>query len=109
MKKVYQIQSRNEGEEEIHYPAARDAEKIKEKQGDEDARRYVLDIFVDKVYLYEDSMIVTFHFIDDKQELSYDETLEMIENHAYLVDSVNDPEAYMESGSDEEQPFGTES
>ena len=54
-------------------------------------------------------MIVTFHFIDDKQELSYDETLETIENHAYLVDGVNDPEAYMESGSDEEQPFGTES
>ena len=66
---------------------------------DEDVRRYVLDIFVDKLYLYEDSMIVTFHFIDDKQELSYDETLEMIKNHAYLVDSVNDPETHVESGS----------
>ena len=44
-------------------------------------------------------MIVTFHFIDDKQELSYDETLEMIKNHAYLVDSVNDPETHVESGS----------
>ena len=27
--------------------------------------------FVDKVYLHEDSMIITFYFIDDKQELSY--------------------------------------
>lgn len=59
-------------------------------------REYVLDIFVDKIYVYEDKMVITFHFTDDKQELSYEDTLEMIENHKYLMDCVNDPEAHVE-------------
>ena len=41
-------------------------------------------------------MVITFHFTDDKQELSYEDTLEMIENHRYLMDCVNDPEAHVE-------------
>ena len=59
-------------------------------------REYVLDIFVDKIYVYRDKMVITFHFTDDKQELSYEDTLEMIENHGYLMDCVNDPEAHVE-------------
>lgn len=58
----------------------------------EDVRRYVLDIFVDKVYIYTGKMVITFHFTDDRQELSYEETLEMIENHQYLMSFFNDPE-----------------
>ena len=58
-------------------------------------REYVLDIFVDKIYAYKDKMVITFHFTDDKQELSYEDTLEMIENHKYLMDCVNDPEAHI--------------
>ena len=58
-------------------------------------REYVLDIFVDKIYVYRDKMVITFHFTDDKQELSYEDTLEMIENHKYLMDCVNDPEAHI--------------
>lgn len=64
----------------------------------EEVRRYVLDIFVDKVYVYKDKMVFTFHYTDDKRELSYAETLDMIENHKYLMDCVNDPESHMESG-----------
>ena len=41
-------------------------------------------------------MAITFHFIDDRQELSYEETLEMIENHKYLMDCVNGPKAHVE-------------
>ena len=59
-------------------------------------REYVLDIFVDKIYVYKERMVITFHFTDDKQELSYEDTLEMIENHRYLMDCVNDPEAHVE-------------
>lgn len=58
-------------------------------------RDHVLDIFVDKIYVYKEKMIITFHFTDDKQELSYEDTLEMIENHGYLMDCVNDPEAHV--------------
>ena len=58
-------------------------------------REYVLDIFVDKIYVYKERMVITFHFTDDKQELSYEDTLEMIENHKYLMDCVNDPEAHV--------------
>ena len=65
---------------------------------DEDVRRYVLDIFVDKVYAFEDKLVITFHFTDDKQELSYADTLEMIENHKYLIDCVSDPEAHVVNG-----------
>lgn len=65
---------------------------------DEEVRRYVLDIFVDKVYIYKDKMVITFHFTDDRRELSYEETLEMIESHEYLMDFVNDPEAHVEGG-----------
>ena len=43
-------------------------------------------------------MVITFHFTDDRQHLSYAETLEMIENHKYLMDCVNDPEAHMVGG-----------
>lgn len=62
---------------------------------DKQLREYVLDIFVDKIYVYRDTMVITFHFTDDKQELSYEDTLEMIENHKYLMDCVNDPETHV--------------
>lgn len=58
-------------------------------------REHVLDIFVDKVYVYNNELVITFHFTDDRQELSYEDTLEMIENHRYLMDCVNDPEAHV--------------
>ena len=62
---------------------------------DKRLRNYVLDIFVDKIYVYRDKMVITFHFTDDKQELSYEDTLEMIENHKYLMECVNEPEAHV--------------
>lgn len=62
---------------------------------DKRLREYVLDIFVDKIYVYKGKIVITFHFTDDKQELSYEDTLEMIENHRYLMDCVNDPEAHV--------------
>ena len=57
----------------------------------EEVRRYVLDIFVDKVYIYKNRMVITFHFTDDRQELSYEETIEMIENRQYLMSFFNNP------------------
>ena len=60
-----------------------------------EVRELVLDIFVDKVYVYNNELVITFHFTDDRQELSYEDTLEMIENHRYLMDCVNDPEAHV--------------
>lgn len=42
---------------------------------DKKLREYVLDIFVDKIYVYKERMVITFHFTDDKQELSYEDTL----------------------------------
>lgn len=56
---------------------------------------YALNLFVDKIYVYKEKMVITFHFTDDRQELSYEDTLEMIENHKYLMDCVNDPEAHV--------------
>ena len=61
----------------------------------EEVKRRVLDIFVDKIYIYEDGMTITFHFLDDKQELSYEDIIEMIDNHAYLMECVNEPESHI--------------
>ena len=40
-------------------------------------------------------MVITFHFTDDRQELSYEDTLEMIENHRYLMGCMDDTEAHV--------------
>lgn len=60
-----------------------------------DVRRYTLDIFVDKVYIYKVKMLITFHFTDDRQELSYEETLKMIENDERLMGFFTDPNKRM--------------
>lgn len=61
----------------------------------EEVKKKVLDIFVDKIYIYKEKMVITFHFLDDKQELAYEDTIDMINNHAYLMDCVNNPEEHI--------------
>ena len=40
-------------------------------------------------------LVIIFHFTDDRRELSYAETLEMIENHGYLTECFNDSVAHV--------------
>lgn len=47
---------------------------------DEELRQFIFDHIVDKIYLHEEKMVITFRISDDTQELSYEETLGKIES-----------------------------
>lgn len=56
-----------------------------------DTRRKLLDFFVDKVYIYPDKMVLTFHYTDDRRELPFEETARLIENRQRLLDMMDTP------------------
>ncbi len=56
---------------------------------DVNKRTEILDLFVDKIYVYEDKLVITFHYTADKQELNYEETQKMIESKKYLNDMLD--------------------
>lgn len=50
----------------------------------EEVRKRILDLFIDKIYIDNEKMISTFHYLDDKQELSYEDAISMIDNNAII-------------------------
>lgn len=57
---------------------------------DEAFRQSIFEYLIDKIYLYEDRMVIKFHLIDYIQKLSYVETLEKTESHKHLVEYIAD-------------------
>ncbi|MBQ8613833.1 MAG: zinc ribbon domain-containing protein, partial [Ruminiclostridium sp.] len=57
---------------------------------DVDIKQRVLDLFVDKILIYEDKLVITFHFLDDNKELSYKEMEETLENEAFIMSMMGD-------------------
>ncbi len=60
--------------------------------GDADVKQRVLDLFIDKIYIYENKVVVTFHFQDDQQELSYEEIEQLLESTSFPGEYLEDKE-----------------
>ena len=60
---------------------------VKEKEN----RERLLDILIDKIYIDDDKLTATLHFTDDKRELPYKETMEMIEGRRKLIEMIEQP------------------
>lgn len=56
-----------------------------------DTRHRLLDFFVDKIYVYPDKMVLTFYYTDDRRELPFEETIQLIDNRKKIVDMMNSP------------------
>lgn len=56
---------------------------------DEDIRRRVLDIFVEKIYTYPDKLVVVFHFDEDKREIPFEETKMIIQNQKNIMSMID--------------------
>lgn len=66
---------------------------------DVEQRTKLLDLLVDKVYVYDDEIVVTFYFSKDKRRLNIKETKELIENRKMLMEPdgpVYDEEKFKE-------------
>ncbi len=47
---------------------------------DEETRNGILEYFVDKIYVYNDRLVITFYYSDDKTEIALDTLTEITEN-----------------------------
>lgn len=54
-----------------------------------DARSKLLDIFVDKIYIYPDKLMITFFYSDDRRELPFVETERLIDNQQSILSMLN--------------------
>lgn len=50
-----------------------------------EARRRLLDFLVDKIYIYPDKMVMTFHYSEDQRELAFDDVEQLIENRQRIL------------------------
>lgn len=56
---------------------------------DPDTRCKLLDILIDKIYIYPDKMILTFFYSDDQRELNFEEVQRIIENQQNIFSILN--------------------
>ena len=57
---------------------------------DEDTRNQVLEYFVDKIYVYNDRLVITWYYSDDKTSIDLDALTEITEtSESNTVDSVS--------------------
>ena len=47
---------------------------------DPDTRRRLLDSLIDKIYVYPDRLVITFHYSDDRRELPFEEMEQLLAN-----------------------------
>ena len=59
---------------------------------DRQVRQRVLDIFVDKIIVYCDKIVISMYYDQDKLELPIGETINLIENRKRLIDMVDNHE-----------------
>ncbi len=53
-------------------------------------RNRLLDLLVDKIYIYDDEVVVTYFFSEDKRRLDIKDTVEMIAGQRKILDMLND-------------------
>ena len=69
---------------------------------DEDTRNQVLEYFVDKIYVYNDRLVITWYYSDDKTSIDLDALTEITEtSESNTVDRVStllqsDPYTFLE-------------
>lgn len=56
-----------------------------------DTRRRLLELFVDKIYVYPDKMVLAFHYTDDRRELAFANMSQFIDNQQEILDMMNSP------------------
>ena len=56
---------------------------------DPDTRRKLLEFFIDKIYVYPDKMAMTFHFSDERRELPFEETEQLIGSQQKILSLMN--------------------
>ena len=57
---------------------------------DEDTRNQVLEYFVDKIYVYNDRLVITWYYSDDKTSIDLDALTEITEtSESNTVDTVS--------------------
>lgn len=56
---------------------------------DPDTRRRLLDVFVDKIYVYPEKLALTLHYSDDRRELPFEETARIIDNRQDILSMLN--------------------
>ena len=57
---------------------------------DEDTRNQVLEYFVDKIYVYNDRLVITWYYSDDKTSMDLDSLTEITEtSESNTVDRVS--------------------
>ena len=57
---------------------------------DEDTRNQVLEYFVDKIYVYNDRLVITWYYSDDKTSIDLDALTEITEtSESNAVDRVS--------------------
>ena len=47
---------------------------------DEETRNCILEYFVDKIYVYNDRLVITFYYSEDKTEIALDTLTEITED-----------------------------
>lgn len=55
---------------------------------DEETRNGILEYFVDKIYVYNDRLVITFYYSDDKTEIALDTLTEITENYGDVESST---------------------
>ena len=54
-----------------------------------DTRRTLLNGLIDKIYVYPDKLAITSFYSDDRRELPFEETVELIKNQQSILDLLN--------------------
>ena len=54
-----------------------------------DTRKQVLDFLIEKIYVYDDRLIVNFYYSDDKREINFDEFKKYIENLNFIMSEID--------------------
>ena len=56
---------------------------------DPDTRRRLMELFIDKIYVYPDKLALTFHFSGERRELPFEETEQLIDNQQKILSLMN--------------------
>lgn len=63
--------------------------------GDSEVRRRVLDLLINKIVLFDDKVVVTFNFSDDRREFDIKEMEQVIENREKILKILDNHEPFV--------------
>lgn len=56
---------------------------------DVEIRRQALDFLIEKIYVYDDRLVVNFYYSDDKREINFEEFKKYIENLNFIMSEID--------------------